>query len=85
MAFTMKAAILSIALLFHTTTGSIIQRSAASSAGCGNSHDSGYHSANDGNHQITSGGQTRKYGMWVPNGMSLNNLARFMIGRQLEN
>lgn len=66
----MRAPLLGLALFLHTSVGSVVGRAqAANSAGCGKPHDAGYHGANDGNHEITSNGEIRKYGMWVPNGM----------------
>jgi poly(3-hydroxybutyrate) depolymerase len=41
---------------------------AADTPACGRSHNSGYHGALDGNHEIQSGGRTRNYGMYVPDG-----------------
>ena len=69
LSFSFKTILISSVLLAAPAVSSVVGRAqAANSAGCGKSHTPGYYGANDGNHQIQSSGDTRKYGMYVPAG-----------------
>ncbi|KAJ9657004.1 hypothetical protein H2198_004604 [Neophaeococcomyces mojaviensis] len=66
---TFRASIFNAVLLVASVISSNLGRAdAAGTPGCGISHNSGYHDAPNGNREIQSGGRTRYYGMYVPDG-----------------